>query len=138
MDVRTMIIQVVKRKAGSHKELGRQLMELPQVTTLRELLIQVATMTFEEQFAKKEITALSNEEISAGKLNGKIAFQSLYNDHSQSLSSAIATMLQDYEDGLFRVFLQGEECTGLDGDLRIQDNDELVFLRLIMLAGRLW
>ena len=45
---------------------------------------------------------------------------------------------QDFSDGLFRVFFNGEEYTNLTDVLDVQEENELVIIRLIMMAGRLW
>lgn len=133
-----MEIQIVKRKAGRHSELAREVMEVSDVSTLRELLIQITKKTIEQQYAQKEAVQLNNEEIKAQAVSGKVTFQQLYQDQRVAIDQSVATMIQDYEDGLFRVFIEGEECVFLDDPLYLKEHDECVFLRLIMLAGRLW
>ena len=54
------------------------------------------------------------------------------------IKAAVQVMLQDFEDGLFRVYLNGEECLDLKGKLAVKDEDEVVLLRFVMLAGRMW
>lgn len=55
-----------------------------------------------------------------------------------TLEHAVQVMIQDFEDGLFRVYLNGTECTDLKEHLGVKDEDEIVFIRFIMLAGRMW
>ncbi|MFD2875182.1 hypothetical protein ACFTAO_03165 [Paenibacillus rhizoplanae] len=43
-----------------------------------------------------------------------------------------------FEDGLYKVFVQEEECSALDEPLRLEEGDELTLIRFTMLAGRLW
>ena len=45
---------------------------------------------------------------------------------------------QDFEDGLFRVFFNQKEYTSLSEELKPQEENELVIIRLVMLTGRLW
>ena len=47
-------------------------------------------------------------------------------------------MFQDFEDGLYRVYIDGEEYTELSGPVSLEENAQVVFLRLVMLSGRLW
>ena len=43
-----------------------------------------------------------------------------------------------FQDGLFRVFLGDTELTELDEQLELQEGDTVTFIRLTMLAGRMW
>ena len=43
-----------------------------------------------------------------------------------------------FQDGLFRVFLGDTELTELDEKLELQEGDTVTFIRLTMLAGRMW
>ena len=54
------------------------------------------------------------------------------------VETAVQVMLQDFEDGLFRIYFNGEECLDLKGKLAVKDEDEVVLIRLVMLAGRMW
>ena len=109
-----MQIQVIQRKAAARKEIGRKVYEISMVHTLRDLLLAMCE-----------------------QLYNKIVF-GMYNQHKEPLSKAKQTILQDYEDGLFRVFVRGEEVKELDEELRLKDGDEVVWIKMVMLTGRLW
>lgn len=56
-----------------------------------------------------------------------------------SLRELIAeTAMLGFQDGLFRVFLGDTELTELDEKLELQEGDTVTFIRLTMLAGRMW
>ena len=51
---------------------------------------------------------------------------------------AVKTAIQGFEDGLFRVFRGMDELTELDREEKFNEGDEITFIRLTMLAGRMW
>ena len=69
---------------------------------------------------------------------GKIAFGIIYGNKEPDVEEAIAVAVQAFEDGLYRVFVNGEEAEQLDERLVLQDGDEVSLIRLTMLAGRIW
>lgn len=131
-----MRIQVIKKKASSHKELGREMIEIEAASTLRDLLVAV----FEHERQTLDAPAadtLSQAEIEQRSSLGKVAF-GLYQPKQNAAKEAMHTLLRDFEDGLYRVFINAHEVTRLDEAIHLRDDDEIVFLRLVMLAGRLW
>jgi hypothetical protein len=69
---------------------------------------------------------------------GKVGFGAIYNEGVPDIEGAMDTAITAYLDGLFKVFLNDEELQGLDEPLIIQEDDNVVFIRFTMLAGRLW
>ncbi|MBF1704203.1 MAG: hypothetical protein HXO79_04185, partial [Selenomonas sp.] len=46
---------------------------------------------------------------------------------------------QSFEDGIYRIFVNGEELgETCDTPVTLKENDEITFVRLTMLAGRMW
>lgn len=128
-----MQIQVIQRKAATRKEIGREFYEIPIVHTLRELLLAMCEQLYNQQFLHDE----NRCDIHQHEDIGKIVF-GMYNQQKESLTKAKQTIIQDYEDGLFRVFVRGEEVTKLDEELQLKDGDEVVWIKMVMLTGRLW
>ena len=56
----------------------------------------------------------------------------------QAADKAVDNALQSFEDGLYRVFLNDDELERLDEEIDVKENDTLTFIRLTMLAGRMW
>lgn len=83
-------------------------------------------------------TVLTDEDISYGESIGKIVFNISYNPNKYQVDKALEVMVQDFLDGLFRVFINGEEYKALDEKLKLQGENEVVFIRFVMMAGRLW
>lgn len=69
---------------------------------------------------------------------GRVAFGIVYNGRQEDPDKAVANALQCYDDGLFRIFLNGTPVEGSDTPIKMNDGDVLTVVRLTMLAGRLW
>ena len=52
--------------------------------------------------------------------------------------TAVAAALQAFEDGLYRVFAGTVELEKLESPLTLAPDENLTFIRLTMLAGRMW
>ncbi len=144
-----MRLNVIRKKASSLRELGRESLELPVVSTLEELLTEMTALEFrkrsESMAAKQQGKApdsvqdtLSDEEIRQQAGLGRVRFSASYEENMGELESAVQVMLQDFKDGLFRVYLNERECLDLKERLEIKDGDDVVLIRLVMLAGRMW
>ncbi len=66
---------------------------------------------------------------------GKIAFGINYNGKPAEPYTSYQNAITCYEDGLFRVFLDGEELTELDAPITVAENSVITFIRLTMFAG---
>jgi hypothetical protein len=71
---------------------------------------------------------------------GKIAFGYIYNDKEPDTEKAIDTALLAYEDGIVRLFINGVEAEYKEEGtpISLSEGDEVTFVRLAMLAGRMW
>lgn len=132
-----MKIKVIRKKASSLRELSHEDIELEQISTLKDLLTQLTIHEYIKQNQGPK-DFLTQEEINHQSLLGKISFHEVYNENYDDIQKSIHVMLQDYQDGLFRVYLNQEECTNIDEELCFQEENEVVIIRLIMMAGRLW
>lgn len=132
-----MKFQIITKKNGSHRELGRQTLELDHVETLEDLLQQVCADTL-HRAANRRRDTLTQADIQESAACGKVDFGDSPRTAVPPLQTALHTMVQDFHDGLLRVYVNGHACTDLTEKLVLQAENEVVFLRLILLAGRLW
>lgn len=94
-----------------------------------------------------------NERVKAGQSNekplneqqildmaevGKIAFGINYGEKEQNVDKAKENALQAFEDGLYRIFAGESELEGLDTIIGLNEGESLTFIKLTMLAGRMW
>ncbi len=84
--------------------------------------------------------ALSEETMNSMAEIGKIAFGYIYNENDPDVDKAVATALLAYEDGMVRFFINGEdiEFKKEGTPINLSEGDEVTFVRLAMLAGRIW
>ena len=111
------------------------------IGTLIAAFVTVEVTRFNERAAAGEtvLRYLTNEEVADAATVGKIGFDADYNGQVQDLTAAIENARQSFEDGIYRIFINGEEA-GETGDtpVTLHENDEITFVRLTMLAGRMW
>lgn len=144
-----MRLNVIRKKASSLRELGREPLELPAVSTLEELLTEMTVSEFRKRSESRGAEyqdgsldsaqeSLSKEEIGKQAALGRVKFSDSYQENMGDMETAIQVMMQDFKDGLFRVYLNEKECLDLKEKLEIKDGDDVVLVRLVMLAGRMW
>lgn len=140
-----MIIKVNLKQIGQRKQkiapLDFKYHPVPE--TVRELIIQTVTScvaSFNERVRMGEYNArpLSQNQITDMAQIGKIAFGINYGGKEQSLQKAVENALQSFEDGIYRIFLNDNELENLDDAICLKENDSLTFIKLTMLAGRMW
>lgn len=140
MDLKVNIKQVGKRAVAPSFTLhyGTE----PQ--TLRELIettVRLCIDAYQDKIRQGDggARALDKEEIEKKSVMGAITFGLMSGNGSvPDKEEAAAVAVQGFEDGLYRVFCGGEELTELSEKPKLADGDVLTFVRLTMLAGRLW
>ncbi|MEA0555850.1 hypothetical protein U1P98_11500 [Lysinibacillus irui] len=126
---------------------SRKLQKIPfsieePVTTLQELLVQLVTQQVQQYNDKKVDTPLhlylTDQQIEDAAQHGKVHFGEKKNDTLQSVDQAISTMLQAFQDELFLVLHNEDSLDSLTTPLTLQEDDVFTFIKLTMLAGRIW
>jgi len=139
-----MRIAVTVKSVGRRKPvLAKQAIELPETTnTLRQLIEHTVAWQIQKYQDRQEgnngLAYLLPESIEDQAYTGKVGFGAIYRDGVPDVTEAASVALTAYKDGLYRVFLNEQELEQLDELLTLEENDDLVFIRLTMLAGRLW
>lgn len=115
----------------------------PVPKTVRELIVQtviscVNSYNERARTGENHTKALSERQVADMAGIGKIAFGINYGGKEQPLDKAIDNALQSFEDGIYRIFLNDSELEELDAEIDVSENDSLTFIRLTMLAGRMW
>lgn len=139
MKIFVNVKQIGKRK----NKIDKKKYEISEkITTVKELLTEFVTINvneFNNGFTENDIVPyLTDEKINDLSDAGKISFGVDYNGQKQDLEKAVENALQSYEDGIYRVFVNDEEMGEIDCEINLKENDELTFVRLTMLAGRMW
>lgn len=118
-------------------------MEIPgQPGTLRELIRGISAACaagFDQRAEAGEVLSCLTQRALEGQARaGKVSFGAVYGEGRADPNKAADTAVQCFEDGIFRVFLGQSELEALDGPVDLAGGEALTFVRLTMLAGRMW
>ena len=106
-------------------------------------LIEQTVLTCVDQYNARldqtDVSALPSQgEMEAMAELGKVAFGAFTEGQAADPRKAVDTAIVGYQDGLYRIFLNDRLLTELDEELSLKEDDHLIFIRLVMLAGSMW
>ena len=131
-------VKGLSRKKVIHQE---ELELKDKISTTKDLIIELVKINV-EKFNKKIddkdiLSIMTNEYIAEAARSGKIGDE-VHGDKKANLEKALDTAYLAFEDGLYCIFINDEQSEKLDDSLNLKDGDILTFIRLTMLAGRMW
>lgn len=139
MEIQVNLKSIGKRKQ-SVKPVTYEISGHP--STVRELICAVTEAGVQEYNQRMEaagiLTYLTREEIDDRAQVGKISFGVNYGEKAAELSRAQENAIQCFEDGIYRIFLDEKSLEDLDEEIQITKDSVFTFVRLTMLAGRMW
>ena len=149
-----MRVFVNQKSIGKRRKIEPVPLDYPSAPGNVRALIEETVKIMVDAFIKRlenKPTPLSDEEMENLAGIGKISFGILNNDTRPDLQKAIDTALLAYQDGLVCIFINDERIEvpteNLAGptpedmekrELELHEGDRLTFVRLTMLAGRMW
>ncbi|PSL40899.1 hypothetical protein B0H99_10331 [Planomicrobium soli] len=133
----------VKSASSRKKYLNQMAVTLPEtIATLQELVEELVKQNVKAAHASLEqqdlISFLTANETENQLAAGKVGFGYTYGEQKTDLEKAVQEVESGFRDGLYRVFINDEEVLEYKGTIKLREHDTLVFLRLTMLAGRIW
>ena len=107
---------------------------------LRDLITRVVLEEVEafkqRQQERRLARVLAPADIEAGRLAGKIdSGERDLRQQEVEPETAVGAALQAFEDGLYYVFIDEVQQTGLDRELWLKPESQVTFLRLVALTG---
>ncbi|RRD94038.1 hypothetical protein EII17_10295 [Clostridiales bacterium COT073_COT-073] len=139
MQIKINLKQIGKRRNAVKEEFYTISDDLQ---TVRELLVDLVTRQVQAFNAKvgtgQVIDYLTKQDIKDNGDVGKIGFGELANDKKQDLEKAIDNALQSFEDGIYCIFIGEEQKENLSDRIELTEDSSVTFVRLTMLAGRMW
>ena len=131
-------VKGLSRKKIIHQE---EVELINKVFTTKDLiteLVKINVEKFNKKIDDKDILSImTNEYIAEAARSGKIGDE-VHGDKKANLEKALDTAYLAFEDGLYCIFINDEQTEKLDDSLNLKDGDILTFIRLTMLAGRMW
>lgn len=138
-----MIISVNVKKLGkkiaSVEPMPFEIEGIPM--TAEELVtacVRSCVAAYNSRIDNREPRCISDEQFAAMEAAGKMAFGLPFSDKKANANEAVQTALQAFDDGLFRAFVGETELESREQEIKIGENSEVTFIRLTMLAGRIW
>lgn len=148
-----MIVLVNQKSIGKNKRIKTVPLEYKDVPKNVYDLIEKTVKIMVDDFyrrAKSKESPLSEEQINDLAEIGRVSFGIIYNDKMPDLKEATDTAVLAYRDGLVAIFINdelvevsSEQPTPTEEELKkctieLHENDTISFVRLTMLAGRMW
>lgn len=101
--------------------------------------VKICLAAYKKRMEDKDTTkVLDKDTIEELAGVGKIAFGISYGEKVPDEQEAVDTAITAFQDGLYRIFLDGGELSDLQQSIVLNEDTELTFIRLTMLAGRIW
>ena len=81
---------------------------------------------------------LSEERLEEKAASGKVGFGRITNEKTVSEEKAVETARQAFEDGIVALFIDNVRYEESDTPLSLTGDETVTFVKLTMLAGRMW
>ena len=131
-------VKGLSRKKVIHQEEVELINNISTTKDLITELVKINVEKFNKKIDDKDILSImTNEHIAEAVRSGKIGDE-VHGDKKANLEKALDTAYLAFEDGLYCIFINDEQSEKLDDNLNLKDGDILTFIRLTMLAGRMW
>ena len=106
------------------------------------MLIEYIVRRSVDDYNKKEIDAplfpyLTVEKLADSAKTGKVGFNDRRNENQQNVDEAVQNALACFNDGIFKLFINDAEVS-FEETITLAEGDEITFIRLTMLAGRMF
>ena len=113
-----------------------------EILSVRELIEETVIYCVNEYNSRMENTelmsALLPAEIADKAAQGKISFGTIYGENHPDLQKAQADALEAFSDGAVAVFADDRRLEDEEEILDLTQITSLTFIKLVMLAGRIW
>lgn len=133
----------VKSVSGKKNSVAARTMFFDEsITTVRDLISSAVKTCVDEYNECREssdlIEVLTPEIIENKAKLGKVSFHVNYGESSPELQKAINNALEAFEDGIVVIFADESKLESLDETVDLNVIESLTFIKLTMLAGRMW
>lgn len=133
----------VKSVSGKKSKITTRTMLFDEnITTVGRLITAAVKTTVNEYNERREssdlITVLTPELIEDKAQSGKVSFNVNYGESSPNLKTAVNNALEAFTDGIVVIFADEHKLDSLDEAVFINKIESLTFVKLTMLAGRMW
>lgn len=133
----------VKSVSGKKSRIAARTVLLDEnIATVRDLISSAVKVCVDEYNERREssdlIEVLTPEIIGNMAKLGKVSFNVNYGESSPELQKAVDNALEAFEDGIVVIFADESKLESLDEAVDLNTIESLTFIKLTMLAGRMW
>lgn len=133
----------IKKMDSTENKLDQMVYQYSEaIKTVKEFLTETVKISRKEfqikRDAEKMIAVLSKEELEIKAESGKVTYGILGKDNLPEESKSIENALQCFEDGLVVLFIDGKKMEHLAEQIELFNECEVSFVKMTMLAGRMW
>ena len=133
----------IKKVSGKKSKIAARTMLIDEnIKTVEELINSAVKICIDEYNQRREssdfLEVLTPDVIEDKAKLGKVSFNVNYGEKSPELQTALNNAKEAFEDGIVVIFADEKKLESLDEAVDINDIDSLTFIKLTMLAGRIW
>ena len=133
----------IKSVSGKKSRITTRTMLFDENINVVEELIKAAVATTVNEYNERRessdlITVLTPGLIEDKAQTGKVSFGVNYGEKSPDLETAVNNALEAFADGIVVIFADDKKLDSLDEAIDINEIKSLTFVKLTMLAGRMW
>ena len=133
----------IKSASGRKNRIAERTMLFDEsIATVRELIVFAVQTCVDEYNQRRESSGLlevfSPERIGDQAQFGKVSFGVNYGGKPAEFQRAANHALEAFEDGIVVIFADDKQLTSLDEAVSLNQIESLTFIKLTMLAGRMW
>ena len=133
----------IKSVSGKKSRITTRTMLFDENINVVEELIKAAVATTVNEYNERRessdlITVLTPGLIEDKAQTGKVSFGVNYGEKSPDLETAVNNALEAFADGIVVIFADDKKLDSLDEAIDINEIKSLTFVKLTMLAGRIW
>lgn len=133
----------IKSVSGKKSRITTRTMLFDENINVVEELIKAAVATTVNEYNQRRessdlITVLTPGLIEDKAQTGKVSFGVNYGEKSPDLETAVNNALEAFADGIVVIFADDKKLDSLDEAIDINEIKSLTFVKLTMLAGRMW
>ena len=136
----TVNIKKVGKRKNSIEALLFEIEKKPY--NVNELIVEIVKICVKKYNERKEnneiLQNLTLQQIDDMTETGKVSFGVNYGENAADVEKAIDNALLSFKDGIYRVFLNNNELMSLDEEISLDESSNVTFVRMTMLAGRMW
>lgn len=138
-----MIVYINAKSIGKRKGYMEQVpyeleSGIDTVQTLIESIVSIEVRNFMDRQNKTFLGFLNEEDINDQIHAGKVSYGTVYNTKQIDVKQAQEIAVEAFIDGIVMLLINDQQLSDVHERIDLKPNDQITFIRLTFLTGRLW